>query len=130
MYVGLESAVIKLKSPYFMYATEDILLFINAGGSLIQNTSFGVDLSEDCYYDGGDVLGTGEYIVDTKDCCLYQTARYGNCSYFIQNIASGNYLVDLHFAEIIFTNGPPGLRTFDILVQNEKVSHSGCYSGF
>ena len=104
------------------------MLCINAGGPLIKNTSFGVDFSEDCYFDGGDVLCTGENIANTQDSCLYQTARYGNCSYTIQNIPSGNYLVDLHFAEIIFTNGPPGLRTFDVLVQNEKVSFD--YSNF
>nr|AMS24251.1 kinesin 14-IIIa protein [Marsilea vestita] len=100
---------------------ENVVLLINAGGSQITHTPFGVEFVEDCHYEGGDVLCTAEDIKNTKTQALYQTARYGNFSYNILDLPPGDYMVDLHFAEIIFTNGPPGLRVFDVLIQNEKV---------
>jgi hypothetical protein len=35
---------------------------------------------------------------------------------------AGEYLVDLHFAEIVYTNGPKGMRVFDVFIQEEKAS--------
>ncbi|KAJ6727889.1 KINESIN-LIKE PROTEIN KIN-14Q [Salix koriyanagi] len=55
------------------------------------------------------------------DLSLYQTARYGNFSYCFRALEPGNYDVSLHLAEIVFTDGPPGLRVFDVFVQEKKV---------
>ncbi|KAJ6332750.1 hypothetical protein OIU77_008744 [Salix suchowensis] len=55
------------------------------------------------------------------DLSLYQTARYGNFSYCFRALEPGNYDVSLHLAEIVFTDGPPGLRVFDVFVQGKKV---------
>ncbi|KDO81245.1 hypothetical protein CISIN_1g0371692mg, partial [Citrus sinensis] len=52
---------------------------------------------------------------------LYQSARFGNFSYRIGNLSPGDYLVDLHFAEIVNANGPKGMRVFDVFMQEEKV---------
>jgi Malectin domain len=53
---------------------------------------------------------------------LYCSARVGNFSYIFDQLEEGNYEVDLHFAEIMFTDGPPGMRVFDIFIQEKKVS--------
>ncbi|KAG0473233.1 hypothetical protein HPP92_015090 [Vanilla planifolia] len=37
------------------------------------------------------------------------------------NLPFGEYYIDLHFAEIVNTNGPKGIRVFDVYVQDEKV---------
>ncbi|KAI5062062.1 hypothetical protein GOP47_0022601 [Adiantum capillus-veneris] len=103
------------------FMSENIVMCINAGGDSISNTSVGSEFLEDCHFIGGDVLRTGETIVNTKDSLIYQTARYGNFSYLFKDIPSEEYIVDLHFAEIIFTNGPPGMRVFDVLIQDHKV---------
>lgn len=51
---------------------------------------------------------------------LLITTRFGNFSYIIGDLPAGNYFVDLHFAEIVFTNDPPGMRVFDVFVQENK----------
>ncbi|XP_042485130.1 kinesin-like protein KIN-14Q [Macadamia integrifolia] len=96
------------------------VLSINAGGIAI--TSEGVDFLEDMHFSGGDVFTTDETIEDCNEClALYQSARLGNFSYEVQNFEPGNYFVDLHLAEIIFTDGPPGMRIFNVFIQEEKV---------
>ncbi|CAA7387648.1 unnamed protein product [Spirodela intermedia] len=77
----------------------------------------------DSHFQGGDVIRTDVTVADTGNCpsTLYQSARYGNISYSFGGFPSGNYLVDLHFAEIIYTNGPKGMRVFDVFIQGEKV---------
>lgn len=57
---------------------------------------------------------------------LYRSARYGNFSYKFDGLAPGNYFLDLHFAEIINTYGPKGIRAFDVLVQEEKANILTC----
>ena len=51
---------------------------------------------------------------------VYQSARYGNFCYKFEALAPGDYFVDLHFAEIVNTYGPKGIRVFDVSVQEEK----------
>ncbi|XP_010246115.1 PREDICTED: uncharacterized protein LOC104589468 [Nelumbo nucifera] len=98
------------------------VLSINAGGIDQTVTSAGVDFLEDSFFTGGDVIRTERKIAeDDEFLSLYQTARFGNFSYNFQMLDVGNYLVDLHFAEIIFTDGPPGMRIFDVFIQEEKV---------
>jgi kinesin family protein C2/C3 len=104
---------------------DDVVLAINCGGSLIENESHGISFKRDDWFTGGDVLRTEEEVTGVHDASLYQTSRYGNVSYVFRDLARGNYVVDLHFAEIIFTNGPPGMRVFDVTVQEEKVCVAG-----
>ncbi|KAG0554471.1 hypothetical protein KC19_12G094400 [Ceratodon purpureus] len=103
------------------FSPDDVVLAINCGGLLIENESHGISFKRDEYFTGGDVLRTEEEVTGVHDASLYQTSRYGNVSYVFRELPSGNYVVDLHFAEIIFTNGPPGMRVFDVTVQDEKV---------
>ena len=98
-----------------------MVLAINCGGSLIENESHGICFQRDDYFTGGDVLRTEEEVTGVHDASLYQTSRYGNVCYVFRELGRGDYVVDLHFAEIIFTNGPPGMRVFDVTVQEEKV---------
>ncbi|KAJ4975147.1 hypothetical protein NE237_000253 [Protea cynaroides] len=96
------------------------VLSINAGGDAV--TSEGVDFLEDMLFTGGDVIRTDAIIEDGNEClALYQSARFGNFSYKFQSFEPGNYFVDLHLAEIIFTDGPQGMRVFNVFIQEEKV---------
>ncbi|XP_043700677.1 kinesin-like protein KIN-14Q isoform X2 [Telopea speciosissima] len=96
------------------------VLSINAGGDAVTSNGFG--FLEDMFFTGGNVIRTDAVIEDGNEClALYQSARCGNFSYKVQNFEPGNYFVDLHLAEIIFTDGPPGMRVFDVFIQEEKV---------
>lgn len=100
-------------------------MFMNCGGSEIEGTGPSDKISEDSCFEGGDVIETGEPIAGSGSyTALYQSARYGAFSYKIDGITPGQYFVDLHFAEIVNTFGPKGMRTFDIFVQEEKVTYS------
>ncbi|XP_027094511.1 kinesin-like protein KIN-14R isoform X2 [Coffea arabica] len=73
-------------------------------------------------FDGGNVLKTNESVIDDSNFgALYQSARIGNFSYQFENLPAGDYFVDLHFAEIINTNGPKGMRVFDVFIQEDKI---------
>ncbi|XVF18221.1 hypothetical protein REPUB_Repub11eG0002900 [Reevesia pubescens] len=84
----------------------------------------GVIYSDDNCYVGGDVIRTDSMIGDGMGNSLYHTARFGDFSYKFSALESGFYTVDLHFAEIVFTSGPPGIRVFDVFIQEEKVVSS------
>ncbi|XP_073142323.1 kinesin-like protein KIN-14Q [Henckelia pumila] len=107
------------------YSSEYVMR-INVGSSTSLSFEDGVPFSEDRGFNGGDTIKTEDPIMsDGKECpSLYQTARIGNCSYHFENLESGIYLVDLHFAEIVFTAGPPGMRIFNIYLQEQKVISS------
>ncbi|KAJ4784156.1 Kinesin-like protein [Rhynchospora pubera] len=101
---------------------DDVVMFMNCGGSEIEGAGPSGKFSEDLCFEGGDVIETGEPIAGSGNyTALYQSARYGAFSYKIEGIVPGNYFVDLHFAEIVNTFGPKGMRTFDIFVQEEKI---------
>ncbi|KZV44014.1 kinesin motor family protein [Dorcoceras hygrometricum] len=104
----------------------EYVIRINVGSSRSLSFQEGLPFSEDRCFSGGDTIKTEDPIIsDGKECpSLYQTARFGNFSYLFENLESGIYLVDLHFAEIVFTAGPPGMRTFDIYLQEQKVISS------
>ncbi|KAK3231093.1 hypothetical protein Dsin_002974 [Dipteronia sinensis] len=108
--------------------TDDLLTFVNAGGgSLKKEGEFNVCVESDRCFEGGDVLRTDESIIDGGDMLsIYQSARFGNFSYRFRNLSPGDYLVDLHFAEIVNTNGPKGMRVFDVFIQEEKASKNSC----
>ncbi|KAH9756120.1 kinesin-like protein KIN-14R [Citrus sinensis] len=98
-------------------------MFVNAGGkAIMKEGNMSMNVESDRYFEGGDVLRTDESIIDGGDMAvLYQSARFGNFSYRIGNLSPGDYLVDLHFAEIVNANGPKGMRVFDVFMQEEKV---------
>ncbi|KAL8128902.1 hypothetical protein V2J09_018057 [Rumex salicifolius] len=97
------------------------VISINAGGDAIEadETVFLQDNS----FDSGDVIRTVN-IGNGGSVSLYQTARLGNFSYKFSSLKPGKYIVDLHFAEIVFTEGPPGMRVFDVYIQEEKAISS------
>ncbi|KAH9610142.1 hypothetical protein KSS87_003454 [Heliosperma pusillum] len=96
--------------------TDDIVTFVNAGCDDANRTDLGVEFSADSHYQGGDVLRTDECISNGGDYpFIYQSARFGNFSYHFSEFPSGDYLVDLHFAEIINIFGPKGMRLFNVL---------------
>lgn len=100
-------------------------MFVNAGGEAFNEADDGVKFLGDTFYDGGNVFRTNEQIVAGGDYpSIYQSARVGSFCYRIDNLPPGNYLVDLHFVEIININGPKGMRVFDVYIQEEKASFS------
>ncbi|TXG52642.1 hypothetical protein EZV62_021811 [Acer yangbiense] len=104
--------------------TDDLVTFVNSGGgSLKKEGELNVSVESDRCFEGGDVLRTDETIIDGGDMLsIYQSARFGNFSYRFHNLSPGDYLVDLHFVEIVNTNGPKGMRVFDVFMQEEKAS--------
>ncbi|XP_021714041.1 kinesin-like protein KIN-14R [Chenopodium quinoa] len=102
--------------------TEDIVTFVNAGCEASSQAESGVEFSADDKYLGGDVTKTDECIIEAGDYpFVYQSARFGNFSYQFNNLPPGDYFVDLHFAEIMYTYGPRGMRVFNVVIQDEKV---------
>ncbi|PVH33354.1 hypothetical protein PAHAL_9G633800 [Panicum hallii] len=102
--------------------SDDSVLFINAGGGAIEGCDSNIKVTGDSFFEGGDVIETNESIIEGGDCpSIYHSARYGSFSYNFNGLAPGDYFLDLHFAEILYTCGPKGLSTFDVLVQDEKV---------
>ncbi|KAG4160919.1 hypothetical protein ERO13_D01G024000v2 [Gossypium hirsutum] len=81
----------------------------------------GVIYSNDDCFVGGDVIIADRIVGDGGGNSLYNTARLGDFSYNFLTLECGFYAIDLHFAEIVFTTGPPGIRVFDVFVQEEKV---------
>ncbi|KAF3322731.1 LRR receptor-like serine/threonine-protein kinase [Carex littledalei] len=76
------------------------------------------ELERDRFYDGGDVVRA---CIDVGIESLYCSARVGEFSYRFDQLEEGDYEVDLHFAEIMFTEGPPGMQVFDVFIQEKKV---------
>ncbi|KAG5255226.1 kinesin protein [Salix suchowensis] len=96
---------------------------INAGctgGAVVWG---GVEFVEDDCFAGGDTVRTDATIGDGQEggLSLYQTARYGNFTYCFRGLEPRTYDVSLHLAEIVFTEGPPGLRVFDVFIHEKKV---------
>ncbi|KAK8673861.1 hypothetical protein V6N13_112171 [Hibiscus sabdariffa] len=102
--------------------TDEIVMFINAGGETLYEADSRMKLLGDTYFEGGTVMQTNEPIIEAGDCpFIYWSARFGSFLYRFNNLPPGDYFVDLHFAEIINTNGPKGMRVFNVYMQEEKV---------
>ncbi|KAI8005885.1 Kinesin-like protein KIN-14Q [Camellia lanceoleosa] len=95
------------------------VISINSGSLDGTTILGGTKFLEDSCFNGGDTIRTDAKIGD-GGLGLYQTARFGNFSYQLKTMESGNYIVDLHLAEIVFTDGPPGMRVFDVYIQEQK----------
>ncbi|RRT77544.1 hypothetical protein B296_00007222 [Ensete ventricosum] len=99
-------------------------MFVNTGGYEVQGQDSRVRIEGDSCFQGGDVIETNEMITEGGDCpSLYQSARYGDFCYKFDSLVPGDYFVDLHFAEIVNTNGPKGIRVFNVFVQEEKARY-------
>ncbi|XP_059644265.1 kinesin-like protein KIN-14R [Cornus florida] len=102
--------------------TEEVLLFVNAGGVTSMEVESNMTFMADNFFHGGDVFQTEEHITEGGDFpFIYQSARLGNFDYRFNNLPPGKYYVDLHFVEIINTYGPKGMRVFNVYMQDEKV---------
>lgn len=100
------------------------IVSINVGSTDCISSESGIQFSEDKYFSGGNILRTDTRIEESICPSLYQTARVGNSSYHFNNIGAGFYLVDLHFVEVVLTDGSPGMRVFDVYIQEHKVISS------
>ncbi|XP_031474106.1 probable LRR receptor-like serine/threonine-protein kinase At1g53430 [Nymphaea colorata] len=126
-------------------------LFINCGGTqlVVNGTTYEADIEpsgESTYYHsaGGnwamtstgvfmDTVTAGPFLVANKsrllmsNPTLYMTARVAPImlTYYGLCMQKGDYTVQLHFSEIIFTNDQTfsslGERVFDVFIQHEKV---------
>ncbi|MQL87822.1 hypothetical protein Taro_020378 [Colocasia esculenta] len=105
------------------------LLSINAGvlGNPVDFES--IEFQKDSFFVGGDTISTDAKVGEGKGLALYQTARFGNFSYTFQHLDPGDYVITLHLAEIVFTSGPPGMRIFDVFIQEEKNKFVTAYFG-
>ncbi|XP_050388067.1 kinesin-like protein KIN-14R [Argentina anserina] len=100
----------------------ECVMFVNAGTEALFESDSGVTFLGDSYFVGGNVLRTNEQITDAGDYpYIYQSARVGDCCYRFNYLPPGEYYIDLHFIEIINTNGPKGMRVFNVFIQEEKV---------
>jgi kinesin family protein C2/C3 len=105
------------------FEAEECVMFVNAGGEAFNEEAGGVKFLGDTFFDGGNVFCTNDPIVEGGDYpSIYQSARVGSFCYRIDNLSPGDYVVDLHFVEIINVNGPKGIRVFDVYIQEEKAS--------
>ncbi|KAL1315700.1 kinesin-like protein KIN-14R isoform X1 [Arachis hypogaea] len=101
---------------------EDYVMFVNAGEEDTNEADGGLTFLGDTFFEGGNVMRTNEQIVEGGDYpFIYQSARLGNFCYRFDSLPPGDYVVDLHFVEIININGPKGMRTFNVYIQEEKV---------
>ncbi|MBW2698319.1 MAG: PQQ-dependent sugar dehydrogenase, partial [Deltaproteobacteria bacterium] len=92
--------------------TSAALFRINAGGGAFVD-SLGLSWSADAFFTDGSAFSTADPIAGTSDEILYQTERFGPAfSYTVNAGLDGDYLVNLHFAEIFQT--ADGLRVFDV----------------
>ncbi|MCM8536406.1 MAG: malectin domain-containing carbohydrate-binding protein [Lentisphaeraceae bacterium] len=91
-------------------------LYINAGGSESGNFVADENFLEGSTYSTSEAIDTSK--VETADQALYQTERYGDFSYGIDELEAGKtYTVRLHFAEIYLNQA--GKRLFSVHA-NEK----------
>lgn len=100
------------------------VISINSGSTSTDVTVDDVTFLKDEFFSGGESFTTDAAVGDEDEILLYQTARLGNFAYKFQSLEPGDYFIDLHFAEIEFTEGPAGVRVFDIFIQGAKARPS------
>ncbi|KAF3794525.1 putative LRR receptor-like serine/threonine-protein kinase [Nymphaea thermarum] len=135
----------------FSSTDDNSSLFINCGGTelVVNGTTYEADIEpsgESTFYHsaGGnwamtstgvfmDTVTAGPFLVANKsrllmsNPTLYMTARVAPImlTYYGLCMQKGDYTVQLHFSEIIFTNDQTfsslGERVFDVFIQHEKV---------
>ncbi|AEE35294.2 Di-glucose binding protein with Kinesin motor domain-containing protein [Arabidopsis thaliana] len=85
------------------------VISINSGSISTDVTVEDVTFLKDEFFSGGESITTDAVVGNEDEILLYQTARLGNFAYKFQSLDPGDYFIDLHFAEIEFTKGPPGV---------------------
>ncbi|OUS25774.1 hypothetical protein A9Q99_20175 [Gammaproteobacteria bacterium 45_16_T64] len=98
-----------------------IVMCVNAGGSAYLDGN-SVQFAADDYFTGGNTASAGYDIESTTDDYLYQTDRWGNFSYSFPVPSSGDYSIQLYFAEVYYgatVAGGAGSRVFDISVEGQ-----------
>nr|VDD01922.1 unnamed protein product [Brassica rapa] len=90
-------------------------------GSINEDVTVGdVTFLKDEFFSGGGTVMTDDVVGSEEEALLYRTARVGDFAYMFKALDPGDYFIDLHFAEIEFTEGPAGVRVFDIFIQGAK----------
>ncbi|KAH0875719.1 hypothetical protein HID58_073081 [Brassica napus] len=85
------------------------VMSINSG-STSEDVSVGdVTFLKDELFSGGGTVMTDDVVGNEEEALLYQTARVGDFAYTFKALDPGDYFIDLHFAEIEFTEGPAGV---------------------
>lgn len=96
---------------------------IRAGGAAFMDPS-GSLWAPDAFFEGGRTYKRSEAVRGTVMPQLYQTERNGSggtkFSYEFP-VATGRYVVYLHFAEIVESLGAPNRRRFDVLIEDQRV---------
>jgi Glycosyl hydrolase 2 galactose-binding domain-like/Exo-beta-D-glucosaminidase Ig-fold domain/Malectin domain/Glycosyl hydrolases family 2/Glycosyl hydrolases family 2, TIM barrel domain len=101
---------------------------INCGGGSFEFFHFGArppEFGNDRDFKGGRTT-TGTNDIDTQvanaaPAAVYQTERWGNCTYTLPVVAGHLYTVRLHFAENRFS---PGGREFNVDINGRRVLHN------
>jgi len=107
------------------FGAEESVFAVNCGGSAY-TSSDGIAYAADTGYTGGSTYTNTASISGTTDDTLYQSERYGNCSY-AATVPNGNYLVTLYFAETYHTAA--GSRSFNVIMEgNEVISDLDIYA--
>ncbi|KAL6180146.1 hypothetical protein ACLB2K_046813 [Fragaria x ananassa] len=105
------SKLVRTGSVLSACSDNEPVMFVNAGGEgLLETSNVGFQVEGDKFFQGGNVIRTDEAIEGSDMPSIYQSARFGNFAYRFENWCPGDYFVDLHFSEIVYTNGPKGMR--------------------
>ena len=96
------------------------VMSINSGSTTMDVSVDDVTFLKDEFFSGGGTVMTDDVVGSEEEALLYQTARVGDFAYTFKALDPGDYFIDLHFAEIEFTEGPAGVRVFDIFIQGAK----------
>ncbi|KAH0919994.1 hypothetical protein HID58_027654 [Brassica napus] len=79
-------------------------------GSINEDVTVGdVTFLKDEFFSGGGTVMTDDVVGSEEEALLYRTARVGDFAYMFKALDPGDYFIDLHFAEIEFTEGPAGV---------------------
>ncbi|MCA9967831.1 MAG: malectin, partial [Anaerolineales bacterium] len=90
---------------------------INAGGEELVGKD-GRLWQSDRYVSGGQTYTGAGVVGNTEDSDLYLSERFGEFSYAVP-VDNGCYQIELHFAEIYWTE--PNKRLFDVVIEGETV---------
>ncbi|MFK7925209.1 MAG: malectin domain-containing carbohydrate-binding protein [Bacteroidia bacterium] len=99
-----------------------VLYRVNATGPAYTDGDGEVWEADNYFTDGSTYTNASNPIANTTDDVLYYTERYGNFDYSFP-VANGDYVVELHFAEIYFgqpgggSGGGVGSRVFDVNIE-------------
>jgi hypothetical protein len=100
------------------------LIRVNAGGGDYVDGNGNI-WSADYGYNTGIQASTQHSISDTAYDILYKTERWDRSSspelQYTFNVPTGNYTVNLHFADFYDGTAGVGLRVFDVLIEGELV---------